>query len=202
MSYTGLHQYKNNGGQPTGTSGRSQLFTLLVLLLVLMGCSDVVEPTGPAEVAGSESPEAAVQGFFLQTNAALRDPALSQPGVRRSWSARLASFFAPSERIEQRQVLGQMLADFATGLETLAPNEEITIEIGYDNVQVVQQDATHASVRLQDATFTYRVVEVAESGFRNVLYSQQRPLHEVLGVEESSGFQVLQVNGRWFITDR
>lgn len=179
----------------------SRLLALLLCCLALGACGLPLDAEQETDNLGSETPEEVVTSFFDSLNQALRDPQLTDLEVRRIWAGRLASYFAPSERTDQRYVLGRMLANYAADLETLESDQVLTLEVSYSGAQVVEQEDDFARVRLLDANLRFRQLQISEGGYRQVLRDQQRPLYEVLG-QESRTFPVVEVNGRWFLTER
>lgn len=174
---------------------------LLWLCFFVAACGVPLEAEQEGVGVGGESPRAVASTFFTVLNEALRDPQLKELETRRIWAERLASYFAPSERIDQRYVLDRMLASFGAGLEELEANHILTLEITYSDIVVTEDDAEHASVRLVDGTLRYRRVRVEQNGYRSVLRDEQQSLSHVLGLQEES-FPVVQVNGRWFMTEQ
>jgi hypothetical protein len=179
------------------------LFVLLcwaMLLLLPTACALPADEES-SDLSG-DTPEDVATNFFASLNEALQDPQLTEEQTRRAWAERLANYFAPTERAEQRQALGEMLAYFAADVEQLDNNQQMTLEVDFSGVQVIEPDSLneHVKVRLTDATIRYRLIQLGENGSRRILRDQQRPLYEVLGQEEET-FPVIQVNGRWFITE-
>jgi hypothetical protein len=178
---------------------------LLLGWLLLVGCGVPVEAERDDEIIGGDTPDAALIGFVSIFNEALNDPEIINIEARRTWAERLASFFAPSERVEQRGNLQVMLANFAARIEQIDDNEEVTLEITYEGVIVDDTDDTddtYANVRLLSGNLRFRRVYVAENGYREVLVDQEHPINDVLGQSGDSGFPVLRVGGRWFLTER
>lgn len=169
--------------------------------LLLTACAAPLEAEPERGSVGGESPLAVAVAFVGGLNEALQDPQLRELEVRRAWAERLASYFAPSERVDQRYVLGRMLARFAAGLAGHEANQILTLEITYSDIQVIEENSEHAQVRLLDGTMRYRRVRVEENGYRTVLRDEQHVLADVLGLQDGV-LPVVQVNGRWFLTER
>jgi hypothetical protein len=170
--------------------------------LMLAGCSLPEDVEGNERAIGGETPEAVIRSFFDSLNTALQDPEITEQETRQVWAERLATYFAPSERIDQRDILWQMLADFATRLERVDEHMEITLEVTYEGMYIAEQSDDSAMVRLVGGTLHFRRVWVAENGYRSIVTDQRHSLNEVLGQSEQGGFAVLRVNGRWFLTER
>lgn len=184
--------------------------------LALAGCSQseagTIDPQQDTLDVGSQTPEETVASFFAEFNAALSEPSMQEPDVRRAFAERLAGYFAPVERIDQRAVFLHMLSQFAESQQTLEQNEQWVIQITFAQIEVERQDETHARVRLVDAFVQLRRIRHQEN-YEEVLFEQQKSLAEVLPrasnlltqTEQVAGenwaFNVLQVNGRWFLTE-
>jgi hypothetical protein len=177
-------------------------FIICLSVLALAGCSLPADVEGNERAIGGETPEAVTRAFFDSLNTALQDPEITEQETRQVWAERLATYFAPSERIDQRDVLWQMLADFAARLEQLDEHLEVTLEVTYEGMYVADQSDDSAVVRLVGGTLHFRRVWVAENGYRSIVTDQRHDLNEVLGQPEQHGFAVLRVNGRWFLTER
>lgn len=173
----------------------------LPVLCLLAACAAVPSIEQDASSLGGTTPEEAAAGFFQSFNEALQDPALTELETRRIWAERLASYFAPSERVDQRYVLQQMLANFAAGMEQLEADQRMTLEVSYSALQVMDESSQRATVRLVDGTLRFRRVRVTEDDRRIVLLDQQRPLAQTLGLQQGT-LPLVQVNGRWFLTER
>lgn len=176
--------------------------SVLLGLAFLSACSVPVEAELDQDLMGGDSPEAATTAFFDAFNEALRDPELVNEESRNAWAARLASYFTPSERVEQRVALNQMLDNFVARAANVGENQLFSIEIIYNGVRVTQEEENRANVRLIDGMLHYRRVAVAENGYRNVLIDEQQSLNTILGKREQAGFPLVRVGERWFLTER
>jgi hypothetical protein len=172
-----------------------RLALLLALLLALAGCG----PAPAAEElagAGSPTPQGVVESFLAELNSALADPGLGRPEIRRSWSERLASYFAPSERADQRVALGQMLARFADSAARPAVGASVRLEITYSTTDIISRRGDEALVRVVDGTVTLRWLD--DDG--ELLRERSGGLAELVG-ETRGGLPVLRVGGSWFMTE-
>jgi hypothetical protein len=175
---------------------------VLLAVLLLTACGVPAEAEQEVAIMGGATPEEVVTDFFVNFNAALQDPEIDRQETRRMWAERLSSYFAPSERVDQRVTLQFMLANYAERVALLGDDQEATLEVSYEGVLVRSEDETRANVRLLDGFLRYRQVHVAENGYRSVVYDDERPLNDVLGKQQNDGFPVLQVGDRWFLTER
>jgi hypothetical protein len=179
---------------------RLQIMLILVVLAVTMlsACATAT-PTQELISGGGSSPEDVTESFFEDLNAALQDADLQDAEIRRSWTERLASRFAPSERASRRSLLGQMLADFAFVRENQA-GERYQIEVLYNRVMLVSRDNDQASVRLIDGKIRITRYREAANGDQAIINEQERSLSEVIGLT-SDVFPVIRVEQRWFLTE-
>lgn len=176
---------------------------LVACLLLLVGCGQAAATEAEQELVGGATPDGVVTDFWAQMNATLASPDLSDPASRRAMADRLAAYFAPAERLQQREVLGVMLAQFADSRAILPPDVELTIEVVSGEPTVEAQSSSTALVRLPASELTYRRVRVSEGGFRTILYEETYTLSEVLrsDVPNTDGaFPVVRVNDRWFLS--
>lgn len=168
---------------------------LLVLLsLALTAC-------GPADAAGDmglggSSPEAVVEDFVEDLNEALQDTTLRAPETRQRWADRLASYFAPSERADQRLAMREMLDNFVASSRRPVIGERITFELTHNGMERITSSADEALVRVVDGTLVVRWLD-AEG---QVLRERIGGLTDVIG-QTSGGLPVLRVDGVWFLTE-
>jgi hypothetical protein len=182
---------------------RNRLFWLcLGGVLLLAACGVPVDVERDEQQLGGATPEEVAAAFVADLNAALSDPELGQRETRRRWAGRLASSFAPVERVDQRYVLQQMLADYVGRRADLPGDLEMSLEITYEAVQVSNRQSDYPVVRLIGGAIRLREVRVAENGYRSIVSDQQYPLTDLLGQGAQDGFPVVRVSGRWFLTER
>lgn len=178
-------------------------WVLLILLLgvgLLWACGVAWRSGEEMTQSGGTTPEEPVDGFLRTLNQALQDPQIVVPEVRRSWAARLASFFLPSDRDAQQLAMGLMLRNFALSCSNLKENETLTVEIRYEGVHTLSQDHARARVQVVNGRIYLRRVVTTAEGRNIVLRDQEEPLGNVLGLTDAS-FPVVQQEGRWFLTE-
>ncbi|WP_298482255.1 hypothetical protein [uncultured Chloroflexus sp.] len=166
----------------------------LVLGFFLGGCGAVAldENVG----LGGVTPEAVVESFLEDINAALADPALNEAATRQMWANRLASYFAPSERADQRQVMREMLDGFASANTRPTRGSRAEVTISYDRTRVLRADDRTALVEIANAVITVRW----RDNEGNLLLERNGALLRLIGREES-GLPVIRVDGRWYLTE-
>lgn len=166
----------------------------LALGFLLGGCSAATldENIG----LGGVTPEAVVESFLEDMNAALADPALNEAATRQMWANRLASYFAPGERADQRQVMREMLDGFASANTRPARGSRAEVTISYDRTRVLRADDRTALVEIVNAVMTVRW----RDNEGNLLLERNGALLRLIGREES-GLPVIRVDGRWYLTE-
>lgn len=171
------------------------LISALLLALLLAGCA--AEPVEQELAgAGSPTPQDAVESFIAELNKALADEGLAEPEVRRVWSERLASYFAPSERADQRAAMGQMLEAFADSAARPTFGSKVRLELSYSAIEIIEHSGDEALVRVVNGVVTLRWLDDAGETVRE----RTGGLVELLG-ESEGGLPVLRVGPSWFMTE-
>ncbi len=184
------------------TVHRPSSFVLLAALLLAMpvGCSPATSREADSIGVGAPTPALIVQTFLEQLNEALKDPQLANPDVRRAWAARLASYFAPNEREDQRAALGAALAGLVSGVRQLEPDEKLTLELSDTiRVDVGPADGDMVLVRPVNVSLTLRIERATPRG-TTVELEQQVPLEKLVGRPDGA-IPTIQINDRWFLTE-
>lgn len=173
----------------------------LLVVFGLSGCGTSIAIEQEASLGGG-SPEAVAESFFEDLNRALSDPELADSEVNRAWAERLASYFAPSERADQRAAFATTLATYGYRIDQLDANEQFVIEVVYEGIEQIDRDGDRANVRLVEGMILMRQTRDTGPTTQVTVREQERALGEVLGLASSEGvFPVLRVNGRWFMTE-
>ncbi|MGQ9480339.1 hypothetical protein [Chloroflexus sp.] len=164
------------------------------LLLLLSGCgaADLEEDIG----LGGVTPEAVVESFLEDFNTALADPMLREPTARQVWASRLASYFAPSERADQRLLMQEMLNGFVNSNVQPARGSRAEVVITYDRTRVLQADDLTALVEVVNGVITVRWRDAED----NVILERNGALLRLIG-RETNGLPVVRVDGRWYLTE-
>lgn len=171
-----------------------RLLLALALLAALAGCA--AEPTDAELGRGGLAPQVVVESFLESLNGALGDPSLVNGETRRGWAERLASYFAPSERADQRAALGRMLAIFADTSARPAVGRRVSLEVVYTRTEVIATEGDRATVRVVDGQVVLRFLD--EGG--ELLRERTRGLAEVIGLPDG-GLPVLRVGDSWYLTE-
>ncbi|MCS6881402.1 MAG: hypothetical protein RMK84_10540 [Oscillochloridaceae bacterium] len=169
------------------------LLLLLVILLLLPACG--AEPSEEDLVGrGGPTPQAAVESFLATLNEALQAD-LTDETARRGWAERLASYFAPSERADQRIVFSRMLAAYAQSAVRPVYGSTATVQIAYSGTEVIERQSDRALVRVVDGKVTLQWLD----GEGQVVRERTSALATLMG--QTEGFPVVRVGGSWFITE-
>ncbi len=171
-----------------------QFLLCCCLLLLISGCgtANLEEDVG----LGGVSPEAVVESFFEDFNTALADPLLGEPTARQVWANRLASYFAPSERADQRLVMRDMLDSFVRHNLQPVRGSKAEVVITYDRTRANRIDEMTALVEVVNGVMTVRWRD-AEG---NVVFERSGALLRLIG-REANGLPVIRVDGRWYLTE-
>ena len=177
------------------------LLLISALFLALAGCGTASDTTAPPEQtgAGDINPEAVAHNFFEDLGAALKDPALAREETRSYWVERLAGYFAPAERDDQRAELRDALASFADGLRQLGPDQTLTLDLHFEGVEKLSDDGTHALVRPINAHITLLIAHTTDRG-QVTDYDQQIGLDKIIGRADGA-LPTVKIGERWFLTE-
>jgi hypothetical protein len=175
---------------------------VLALALLLSACAAPPQPGETTqEIGGINTPEAVVESFFEDLGDALQDADLASQERRAYWVDRLAGYFAPNERDDQRLALQEALGSFARDLEALAPNETLTLELrGFDPARATMAaDGQRATVRLPEATIYMLITRATDQG-PVTIYEQPIGFDLVISNPEKS-VPLVKIGGRWYLTE-
>jgi hypothetical protein len=176
------------------------LTVVLVLLLSLAGCSVTPEPGGAqgAPTGGSFSPEAVAESFFEDLGNALRDENLADDKERGAWVERLAGYFAPNERDDQRIALRAALDSFTAGKDKLEPNEDLKLDLKIERLEQVSQTDDRAMIRAVNGAIYVLITRTTSAGIQN-LYEETVPLERIIG--NNGAVPVLRIGRSWYLTE-
>lgn len=169
-----------------------------LFLTLLSACSEHSDDVLSAS-PGSSTPQDVVEGFFEDFNEALKEMPESDSVRRRYWADRLAGYFAPNERVDQRDALGLALYTYAMGSQQLAENEKIQFDITYSSLELLQSQDDAAQVRLVEGTIRLRIMRL-DGESEIPVRIDERPLGETIGKPDGI-IPLVRVNGRWFLSE-
>ncbi len=169
------------------------LAPLLLVALLFTACG--VAPSEDELLGrGGPTPQAVVESFLTSLNEALQAD-LTAATERRAWAERLASYFAPSERADQRVVFAQMLADYAASATRPAYGSAIHTELSYSGIELLARDGDRATVRVVDGQVLLQWLD--DEG--EVVRERTGALSALL--DQTEGLPVVRVGGSWFMTE-
>jgi hypothetical protein len=182
------------GRWSVGVALASLTLSLLSACAALPGLSSAQAPPG----GGSFSPEAVAQSFFEDLGKALLDPKLDDDQQRGVWVERLAGYFAPNERDDQRIALRAALDSFTAGIGKLEPNENLTLELKIERLEQVYQTGDHAMIRPVNGAIHVLITRTTSAGIQN-LYEETVPLEKIIG--NNGSVPVLRIGRSWYLTE-
>ena len=176
------------------------IFLPLIIMLLLAGCAATAgQSIDPAPAGGgSFSPEAVAQSFFDDLRNALDDQKLADDQQRGEWVERLASYFAPNERDDQRIALRTALDNFTAGRAKLEPNEDITFNLKIERLEQVYQTDDRAMIRMVNGTIYVLITRTTSAGTQN-LYEETVPLEKIIG--NNGAVPVIRIGRNWYLTE-
>jgi hypothetical protein len=172
----------------------SLTLSLLSACAAMPGLSSAQAPPG----GGSFSPEVVAQSFFDDLRDALRDPKLDDDQQRGVWVERLAGYFAPNERDDQRIALRAALDSFTAGRGKLEPNENLTLDLKIERLEQVYQTGDHAMIRPVNGAIHVLITRTTSAGIQN-LYEETVPLEKIIG--NNGSVPVLRIGRSWYLTE-
>ena len=169
-------------------------------LALLSGCAATLGQGAAQSPAGggSFSPEAVAQSFFDDLGDALGDPKLTDDQQRGAWVERLAGYFAPNERDDQRIALRAALDNFTAGTGKLDQNENLTLELKIERLEQVEQTGDRAMIRPVNGEIHVLITRTTSAGIQN-LYEQTVPLEKIIG--NNGSVPVLRIGRSWYLTE-
>ncbi|HEX5690649.1 MAG TPA: hypothetical protein VFX76_11635, partial [Roseiflexaceae bacterium] len=124
---------------------------LVCVLMVLGACSSSSEQAAQQvdDPAGGNrfGPQVLAENFLKDLRDALHDSKLGDETTRSRWAEKLANYFAPNERDDQRVALNASLAGFAEGQTKLDVGQTLTLDLRFTSVQKIADDGERALVR-------------------------------------------------------
>lgn len=173
------------------------LISLALVLLVACGPMSNKTDSSTEEIGvGGLSPEAVTSSFLEDLRQALKDPNLADDDTRHKKVERLAGYFAPNERDDQRFALNTALSNLASDVE---PGNTVTLELHFAPPEKVIDNGQHALVRLKDAGLHLTITRMV--GDKSVPFvDQEVGLSELIG-NQYGVIPVIKIEHDWFLTE-
>jgi hypothetical protein len=174
--------------------------TAVLVLFHLSACNITPDQTTVqgGQSGGSISPDAVARGFFEDLSKALKDPQLSDDKRRGEWVERLAVYFAPNERDDQRIALREALDSFITGLGKLETNEHLTLDLRFEDVEKIEETSNRAVVRPINGAIYVLITRTTDAGVQNI-YEETVPLDRLIG--NNGTVPVIRIGRTWYLTE-
>lgn len=173
-------------------------------LLLLLLCACQAAPAAPGDAPASsdirfETPEAVVQSFLRDLNDSLRDRRLTDDDARGAMVDRLAAYFAPNEREDQREAIGRSLAGFAASLAQLTNDQSLVFEVrgiaDFRNFKKISDDGQRALIRASGASIYVLIARGSQVDFE-----QELPLEQIIGRSDGA-IPTRKIDGSWYLTE-
>ncbi len=175
------------------------VFVAILALCVLAACGLGAAPNQEIAGGGGSTPELVARNFFEDLRDALQDQQLSDEDLRDQWVERLANYFAPNERDDQRVALSSALDNFVSGQGKLDQNESLRVEVRFQDVEKVSDDGNRAMVRPINASIYILITRTTANGFVT-LYEDDVPLTKIIG-DTNGAVPVIRIGRNWFLTE-
>ena len=177
-----------------------RVLIILLLLGALAACGfGSATPEQVAQTGGGSSPELVAQNFFEDLRQALKDQQLSNETKRDQWVERLANYFAPIERDDQRVALSSALENFVSGRDKLNQNETLTLDVRFDKIEKISEDGDRALVRPTNGSIYILITRATNNG-TFTLYEDDVPLTKIVG-DPNGAVPVIRIGRSWFLTE-
>jgi hypothetical protein len=192
----------------SGVRVSASLFIVVTLtLLALVACGAAPgDTTSQADSGGGSrfGPESVAENFFKDLRDALKDPALADDAARSKWAEKLANYFAPNERDDQRTAMNAALSSFTDGLKQLDTAQMLTLDLRFTNVEKISDDGDHALVRpVNGANNASIYLLIAHTNDRGVVvpeFEQEIGFEKITGRSDGA-VPTIRIGDRWYLTE-
>jgi len=186
---------------PRALSRLARALGLLLALGALAGCGfGSPAPDQAAQGGGGSSPELVTKNFFTDLRDALKDQQQLKNEIKRDqWVERLANYFTPNERDDQRVALSTALENFVGGLDKLEASESLTLEVHFDDVEKLSDDGSRALVRPINGSINILITRTTNNGVFT-LYEDKVPLTKIIG-DTNGAVPVVRIGRSWYLTE-
>jgi hypothetical protein len=153
-----------------------------------------------SQSGGSEiGPEQVANNFFEDLRDALQDRQLADDDRRGEWVERLAGYFAPNERDDQRIALRSSLDSFVAGQGELDTGEHLLVEVRFDRIEKVSHNANRATVRPVNGSIYVLITRTTDTGVIT-LWEQNEPLQKIIGGQDGT-VPAVRIGQTWYLTE-
>jgi hypothetical protein len=180
---------------------------ILVVALALAGCSVASDtPAQQDDPAGGSrfGSQVLAENFFKDLRDALHDPALGDETARGKWAQKLANYFAPNERDDQRVALDTALAGLADGQASLDAGQTLTLDLRFTSVQKVSDDGERALIRPVNGGANASIyMLIARTNDRGVIvteFEQEIGFEKIIGRADGA-IPTIRIGDRWYLTE-
>jgi hypothetical protein len=183
------------------------VLTISAVLLALAACGVAPDDANRQDEPGGGSrygPESVAEHFFKDLHDALKDPALADDTARGKWAEKLAEYFAPNERDDQRAALNTSLSSLVDGMGRLNANQTLTLDVRVTGVQKVSDDGDRALVRPVNGTANASIyLLIAHTNDRGVVipeFEQEIGFDKIIGRSDGA-IPTIRIGDRWYLTE-
>jgi hypothetical protein len=180
---------------------------LVIVMLALAACDTAAGAATPQADSGGGSrfgPESVAENFFKDLRDALNDPRLADDSQRSKWAEKLANYFAPNERDDQRVAMNTALSSFADGLGQLDANQILTLDLRFTNVVQVSGDDERALVRPVNnggnASIYLLIAHTNDKGVPIPEFEQEIGFEKITGRSDGA-VPTIKIGDRWYLTE-
>jgi hypothetical protein len=185
----------------------SRWLSFVTLLVALAACGAAPgDVASQADLAGGSrfGPESVAENFFKDLRDALKDPALADDAGRSRWAEKLANYFAPNERDDQRAALHAALSSFTDGLKQLDATQTLTLDLRFTNVEKVSDDGERALVRpvngANNASIYLLIAQTTDRGVVIPEFEQEIGFEKITGRSDGA-VPTIKIGDRWYLTE-
>jgi hypothetical protein len=179
-----------------------------MLVLAIWGCSSASEQAAQQvdDPAGGSrfGPQILAENFLKDLRDALHDPALGDETTRSRWAEKLANYFAPNERDDQRVALNASLAGFADGQTKLDVGQTLTLDLRFTSVQKIADDGERALVRPvnggANASIYLLIARTNDRGAVVPEFEQEIGFDKIFGRDDGA-IPAIWIDDRWYLTE-
>ncbi|HEX5691386.1 MAG TPA: hypothetical protein VFX76_15330 [Roseiflexaceae bacterium] len=181
---------------------------LICVLSIFGACSaaseqpaqEVDDPAGGSRFG----PQVLAENFLKDLRDALHDSKLGDDTTRSRWAEKLANYFAPNERDDQRVALNASLASFAEGQTKLDVGQTLSLDLRFTSVQKIADDGERALVRPvnggNNASIYLLIARTNDRGAIVPEFEQEIGFDKIFGRDDGA-IPAVRIGDRWYLTE-